>query len=225
MANRVIIDSLTAGAVTGDNYMDNVRGHLKVLLDKITLPVTSPAGTNSYTGTVDPSFDGDGLVAGMKFMIVWPNSNTGAATLAINGLSSVGIVDRAGNALVAGKLVANTLDELYYDGTNFRLISVPETDITDDQIGWSQTVQDVIASRAASTVYTNDTGKPIFIAIEFTASAGQTFEISTDGGTVYEVVMRSRSASAQFQSVLVPPGGKYRLLGTFADVSAWLEIR
>ncbi len=123
MATRDVYTSASPGPITGNAYMDQIAAHLGVIYDKIQLPVTSPAGTNNYTGTIDPAFSA-GLVAGMGFTIVWPNTNTGASTLNLNSVGAVALVDRDGSALSGGELVAGTRDLVIYDGTNFIVLSI-----------------------------------------------------------------------------------------------------
>ena len=124
MATRDRITSSSTPPVAGATYADNVAGLLKILLDKMVLPVTSPAGTNTYTGTVDPSFDGDGLVSGMVFSIAFPNTNTSTTcTLNINSVGAKTIKEHDGSAPIVGALVSGSRHLMYYDGTDFRLVA------------------------------------------------------------------------------------------------------
>jgi hypothetical protein len=123
MANRDQFTSASASPLTGPDYLDNVSGHLKVLLDKISLPVTSPAGTNTYTGTVDPEFDTDGYVAGMRFAVTWPSTNTSTTvTLNLNSEGALSVRMSDGVAPAIGDLMSGTRDVVEYDGTNLRVV-------------------------------------------------------------------------------------------------------
>jgi hypothetical protein len=51
------------------------------------------------------------------------NTNTGAATLNVNGLGAVAIYTASGAAISSGQLVAGGICEFVYDGTHFQLIS------------------------------------------------------------------------------------------------------
>lgn len=124
MATRDITDSGAASPVSGPDYMDNTAGHLKVLLDKMHLPVPSPTGTNTYAGTVDPSFDADGLVSGMMFSIVWPNTNTSTTvTLNLNSEGATNIREFDGSTPAIGALVSGERALLVYTGTEFRMVA------------------------------------------------------------------------------------------------------
>ena len=52
-------------------------------------------------------------------------TNTGAATVAVNGVVTVALVRPDGTALQAGDIVSNSIVHARYDGTSFRLLSWP----------------------------------------------------------------------------------------------------
>jgi hypothetical protein len=60
---------------------------------------------------------------GQRFAFVVASNNTGAATLAVNGLTAKSIRRPDGSTLQAGDLKAGMLIGVTYDGTNFRLAS------------------------------------------------------------------------------------------------------
>lgn len=57
------------------------------------------------------------------------NANTGAMTLNIDGLGAKAIVKRSGAAVVAGDVPADSLLNLIYDGTAFRMLGLVASDI------------------------------------------------------------------------------------------------
>ena len=63
---------------------------------------------------------------GLQINIKVATTNTGAATINVNGLGAKSIVDRTGTALSAGDLVAGEIVSLVYDGTRFRTIGKSE---------------------------------------------------------------------------------------------------
>lgn len=63
---------------------------------------------------------------GLQINIKIATTNTGAATINVNGLGAKSIVDRTGTALSAGDLVAAEIVSLVYDGTRFRTIGKSE---------------------------------------------------------------------------------------------------
>ena len=96
---------------------DAVRyGQLQSNADKL-LTVT---GTDTMTGTASPALTA--YAAGNTFVFVVPNTNTGAATINIDGLGAKSITRTGSTALVAGDMVANQVALIVYDGTRFQLL-------------------------------------------------------------------------------------------------------
>ena len=133
-------------------------------------------------------------------------------------MSSVVILgDTSGQVSIAAPAVA---------GTNTATLPVATGELS--MLGTSgQTWQNLTASRALSTTYTNSTGKPILVQAFCTAAtvnAQTTLTInsivvathclagSTTGGTVYGIV---------------PPGGTYSVAqgGSSAAIQIWTELR
>jgi len=93
--------------------------------------LTSVSGTDTYVGSLVPSISS--YTTGMPISFVPTNSNTGAATLSVNGLTARAIVKRNGTALVANDLVAGIPAFLVASGTQFVLVN-PLTEMTAAQI-------------------------------------------------------------------------------------------
>jgi hypothetical protein len=121
------------------------------------------------------------------------------------GLSAVGT---AGNVLTS-------------DGTNW-------VSSASQSIGLQQTWQDVTASRAYGTTYTNSTGRPIFIVVGTSASS-----LNGSLGITIDGVMVNGGNSAPngggvTVSCLIPPGSTYSVSVTGGSVAAlanWQELR
>lgn len=106
-------------------------------------------------------------------------------------------------------------------------------------LGVGQTWQDVTASRAPNTTYTNSTGKPIaFVAkISFTSGAvtcttivgGVTLHSASYTSTVYYSNLSASPSTVPASAVLiiVPPGGTYSVNtnGASPVTAQWLELR
>jgi hypothetical protein len=104
---------------------------------QLTFPVPQPAGPNAaeaywWAGTAGGTANAltifvsappTAYAEGQRFAFVVAANNTGAATLAVNGLGAKSIRRPDGSTLAAGDLVAGTLVAVTYDGTNFRLAS------------------------------------------------------------------------------------------------------
>ena len=83
---------------------------------------TAVSGTNSIALTVPLPFSSYAI--GMQFTFVASGTNTGPATLNVNGIGAVNIVKENNLALVGGEILSGTVVECYYDGTNFHYINV-----------------------------------------------------------------------------------------------------
>lgn len=97
------------------------------LQDGSLVTLGSVAGTNTITGALTPAITA--YAAGMRVSFEPANTNTGAATIAINGLAAVNIVKHSGVSLSGGELVADVPALLIYDGTQFFLVNPATTAI------------------------------------------------------------------------------------------------
>lgn len=83
--------------------------------------VLTSGAANAYTATPAPAHTA--YPSTMFLFVKWNHTNTGNATLAINGLSAKAIKDIKGNQLPANTLVTNEISLLFYNGTEFILLS------------------------------------------------------------------------------------------------------
>jgi hypothetical protein len=86
----------------------------------LQIPYAAAAGSaNTYTVNLTPALASymEGTAVAVKINV----NNTGASTININALGAKSIVDSKGNALTSGKLKANSIYTLRYNGTNFIL--------------------------------------------------------------------------------------------------------
>ena len=84
-----------------------------------TYAVTA-GSANAYTITLTPAITA--YTAGQRFILNPSFTNTGAATVNINGVGAQNIYYN-GNALNGNEIVANKPIEIVYDGTQFNIIS------------------------------------------------------------------------------------------------------
>ncbi len=78
---------------------------------------------NAWTLSPSPAFTDWAQLVGVPLRLITNAANTGAVTLAVNGLSAKNVVDSQGNALVLGQIKAGIVLELIYDGTSIRLMT------------------------------------------------------------------------------------------------------
>jgi hypothetical protein len=88
-----------------------------------------------------------------------------------------------------------------------------------------QTWQNLTASRALSTTYTNTTGKPISVMVDGYSSAGAATGTATVNGAA---IQTSSSFSANYRvwtSFIVPPSASYSFSISGTPVFFWSELR
>jgi hypothetical protein len=98
--------------------------------------VGSVSGTNTVTGQLTPAITA--YASPLQIVLVPANTNTGAVTLALNGLAAKAVVKQSTAALEAGDFEANVPALLVYDGTRFFLlnpaVTAPEYHLTELEI-------------------------------------------------------------------------------------------
>lgn len=105
---------------------------------------TGVAGTNTITGTLAPA--PYQYETGMRVVFKATAANTGAATINLNSLGAK-TIQRWGTALVGGEIRTNDMVQLFYDGTQFQLISSTPAplfvDRTNNRVGIGTTAPSV----------------------------------------------------------------------------------
>jgi len=97
--------------------------------------------------------------------------------------------------------------------------------VANTALGIGQSWQDVKASRAIGTTYTNTTGKPIVVSVSFQSTAG-----INSGGLFVNAQVFGQSSGGFVGAIfnvcaIVPPGGTYRAVAEYANVIHWAELR
>jgi hypothetical protein len=179
---------------------------------------SSVGGTaNAITITVNGI---SSLVAGQTFKFVAPSANTGAVTLNVNSLGAKNVNKNGTTALAAGDIAALSTVTVTYDGTNFQVVNPAVY-----PLGYSQTWQNVTASRALGTTYTNTTSAPIGVAVSYTVTAPTTAQ-PVIGGITVPCGGGINAATLLTANFIVPPGTTYSLPNlNFASGLYWVELR
>ena len=115
------------------------------------------------------------------------------------------------------------------DGTNGITFNNSSTQAQSSGLGTgstAQTWQNVTASRAVSTTYTNSTGYPIMVCISGSPPAGNAGRFSINGNVV---AFDSGTASvASNWDFIIPNGNTYGITfagGSSWNIYAWMELR
>lgn len=158
--------------------------------------------TGTYTLTLlAAATAGDGFACGVR------NSGTGVITIDPN---SSELIDGASTiTLAAGESCL-----LICNGTAWKTVGRPSLAI----IGVGQTWQDVSASRAVGTTYTNSTGKPIAV---LTSASGSGGTYSIDG----VVSVYQNGTNIVPNTMIIPNNSTYRLDGLAIYSNYWFELR
>jgi hypothetical protein len=174
----------TSGTMTPNQVEPTARammGAIKRFYNHINATLTSGGTANAQTLTY--SIAPAAYVTGDRYSFIVGGglTNTGAATLNVNGLGAKSILRPDGSALVAGDLVAAGYAEAAYNGTSFLLTSWPQGEILLQKVSVSAQSQAATASFSGYTKYR--------LRLEgfFGSSAGATLYIgaSTDGASTW----------------------------------------
>lgn len=96
----------------------------KVSIQNQSLVLAADTGAaDAYAIAVSPAVAA--YVTGQRFGFIAVNANTGASTLAVNGLAATAIKKNVTEALVVGDILAGQVVEVVKDATNFQLVSRP----------------------------------------------------------------------------------------------------
>src|ERR1019366_6373049 len=83
--------------------------------------VVDTGSANAYAVALVPAVGS--YVAGQFITFLAVNANTGASTLAVNGLATKAITKGGNTALTQGNIAANQIVDVVYDGTEFQLLN------------------------------------------------------------------------------------------------------
>lgn len=184
------------------------------------------------------------LVDGMVLWFKANATNTGAATLNVNGLGASPILGGAHAALQGGEIVSAGKCQVVWNATlsswvliecTGAAIQVASASKTQHAIALAQsltgaTVQNVTASRAIGTTYTNSTARPIHVNVSAISSTTSSAAINATvaGVTMVGSSVISATALSSVLSFVVPPGANYVVnisAGTFSGLNNWTEVR
>lgn len=154
------------------------------------------AASDTYTATLTAFPDVYDDVEGVPLTFRPNTSNTGAATLNINGISAGDIkkyVDGAMTALSTGDMIADNIYTLVWDGTQFLLQNPTQTTPVSSTDGW-QAVSGSWAYASASTVTVPSGAASLYQKgdrVKFTQTTVKYFVIASVADTVLTFVVNT----------------------------------
>jgi hypothetical protein len=185
-----------------------------------TIPVGSVV---SVTGVTPAGYNGSRVTTGTAAL----NQVQFAVAADPGAYASAGTISYGNLNLGGSKIGGIASQELAEAGTNDNTIMTPlktEQHTLSNDLGWSQTWQSMIGSRAVSVSYQNTTTRPIQFSIRLdTTSSDRVIEVSADNIN-WVRVGTSYSSFQPFNTAVVPVGHYYRVNGS-ATILNWAELR
>lgn len=189
---------LRQGTTTEHNTFTGAVGEVTVDTTKNTLVVHD--GVTAGGHPVAARANADGTISLIK------KGGTSAGTINADGLFNNTLTSTNTNqALTAaqGKALKDALDAA--------------------SLGVGQTLTDVTASRAINTVYTNTTGKPIFVAVGKTTQSSD-MRLNVNGVQFGYASGTNQDSQSKTLYAIVPSGATYGTVGLSGFVF-WSELR
>jgi len=126
------------GTIVSAAFLNGLGSHRHDGLDAdgsgpIDYAVDSGAA-NAYVLTFSPAFTA--YITGLPIVFKAANANTGASTLAINGMEAKAVKKNVSDALAANDIKAGQVVTVVFDGTNFQLVSRMEPNKESAVKGW-----------------------------------------------------------------------------------------
>lgn len=237
--NQLDLAELAVNTRDGKIYLkrDNGNGTFTILEVGAVVSVAGKTGAVTLAkgdvglGNVDNTADAKKPVSGPQATALAAKADVSAVNTALAGKVDTSRQVTAGTGLTGGgalsadrALAADIATEAEAQAGQAanKLASVlsVEQHMLANALGWGQAWQS--PARAAVTIYTNDTSRPIMVSIGISSAAGRYVQVSPDGVTWINVgYTLSLYAAAQF---IVPVGWRYRINGT-GTVAWWSELR
>lgn len=202
VANDIVANQMVAVVYDGTNFQTISYSFGQLNQNGSAVFNTTTGSANAYVLTLSPAVPS--YVTGMVIRFITNFGNTGAATIAVNGLSAISLKKYGSAALVSGDLANGQAVEALYDGTNFQILSpttVPAT-VTVPGGGTGLTSATAYAVLCGGTTSTGNfqsiasVGTSTQILTSNGAGALPTFQNAPSGGGFVLVTTATASSSA-----------------------------
>lgn len=168
---------------------------------------------------------GTQTITGAKtFSLPIVGSITGNAATATNATNAAIATGPAASTTVAG-IQENSTDAEAQTGTATDRTVTPDN-LGATVLGMGQTFQDVKASRALSTNYTNSSGRTIFVTVSVTSTAVSVVSLLIDGSVRMFNTVPSAGQGVNVGAP-IPPGSTYQVTNSAGTplIAHWHELR
>src|SRR5688572_4111627 len=218
------IASLVATNPTGTDAKSQGDDHLRLIKNallncfagftgSIFVTGTDGGAANAYTVTPTPAL----LAYSTRMVVAFSPTveNTGAATINISGLGVKDIKSVAGAALVSGDLTVGTIYSAYYNGTEFRLLSITKNYADQLAFGASLPAQAGNAGKFVTTNGSTASWTDTFtIPITFNSSATVSFGADVTFSSKVDEAKGANIASAATINLSTATGNLVHITGT-----------
>lgn len=211
---RAVIGGGTDANIPRPDYLDSY-------IDKARVGVASAATVNLTTGapssrhiniTGTTTITAFTVASGLCFFVRFNAALTLTNNANIVTQSGANITTAQGDTCILRATAANVVEVLAY------------TPAKNQAVGYEQTWQDVVGSRALNTVYTNSTGKPIQIKVSAICSSSAVMQIFINGAGAG---LPGVAGTLPESSAIIPNGATYRALNSSGTPTSlnWWELR
>ena len=183
---------------------------------------------NTIVATLDPAIS-DQYWSGQEVRVAIANTNTGPATLNVNGIGASPIILGSGSALSGGELKAGIIAVFVWNLT-YNSWQLVNSNANAHIPAW----QNLTSSRSLATNYTNNFSYSIDVAVVCSFSGtGQNVQLiaTVAGAVILTQTYYTNGTGALFSIYFsVPPGATYSLAevvgspATFVGLTSWSEL-
>ncbi|MTC44349.1 phage tail protein [Providencia sp. wls1922] len=222
-----VADAKKVGTDANTNANGRVPNTRKVNNKPLSADITLSAGdVGAYTKAETDTKVADAKKAGTDAQATANAANTAATNANNNANGRVPSGRKVNNKVLTADIVLNAGDVGAYTK-----VEVDSKFAAGSGLGYGQTWQNVKASRAVGTVYTNSTGKPIVLLVTASTSANDRMNgvnIHVNGVVIATSMTYGNGAKAPVSAV-IPHGSTYKIdypSGTVSPfIHQWFELR
>ena len=150
--------------------------------DSLIRYAVDSVGSDSYAITLPYV---TALTTGLKVQFKAGTANTGAATLAVSGLTAKPLVDAHNAALITGAILSGDYVSCVYDGTSFVILSPLTPLVVQDEIWLSTNTNNGSTNTAIGRFVTTNTNTSTSMTLAQSSTDGDTITINVAG--IYSV--------------------------------------
>lgn len=165
------------------------RDDVYSIINRISYGVDA-GSSDAYAITLSPAQTS--YVAGRVISFMPNTTNTGAATLSVNGLGAQAIRKNGAEVLADGDILAGRVAMVIYDGTNFQLLNANNLNAS----GWQRITKTITRTGDHAFTYPGDATEVL--------GKGTKFRYRDGGSDEYGVIATSTHSAGTISNTLIP---------------------